>query len=282
LRVIMTKRLPSVVSAAAAGEESEVAGLLEPPSDDAIDKEFQDSLQQDNATENDTELTDLKQGLVDSFYGTQRGLRASSDTRAEINELVTQLEAKNPTPVPTEALTLLNGKWILAYTSNSELFPFLALGSLPLVKVGEISQTIDALAFTVENCVTFEGPLASTSLKAAASFEVRSPKRVQIKFEQGIIGTPQLTDSLDVPASVDVLGQTIDLKPIWGVLHPLQDAANSVARTISGQPPLKFPIQADRAQSWLLTTYLDEDLRISRGDGGSVFVLIKENSALLY
>ena len=56
----------------------------------------------------------LKKALVDSFYGTNRGLKATSETRAEIVELITQLEAKNPNPAPTDALTLLNGKWILA------------------------------------------------------------------------------------------------------------------------------------------------------------------------
>lgn len=61
-----------------------------------------------------TEIEVLKKQLVDSFYGTNLGLTASSETRAEVVELITQLEAKNPTPVPTEALSLLNGKWILA------------------------------------------------------------------------------------------------------------------------------------------------------------------------
>lgn len=61
-----------------------------------------------------TEIDNLKKALVDSFYGTDRGLNATSETRAEIFELITQLEAKNPTPAPTEALTLLNAKWILA------------------------------------------------------------------------------------------------------------------------------------------------------------------------
>lgn len=64
------------------------------------------------ATEPETE--NLKKALVGSFYGTNRGLKATSETRAEIVELITQLEAKNPTPAPTDALTLLNGKWILA------------------------------------------------------------------------------------------------------------------------------------------------------------------------
>ncbi|GMP75648.1 hypothetical protein CsSME_00032655 [Camellia sinensis var. sinensis] len=64
--------------------------------------------------EEPTEIDLLKKQLVDSFYGTDRGLRATSETRAEIVELITQLEAKNPTAAPTEALTMLNGKWILA------------------------------------------------------------------------------------------------------------------------------------------------------------------------
>ena len=61
-----------------------------------------------------SEIDKLKKALVTSFHGTNRGLSATSETRAKIIELITQLEAKNPTPAPTEALTLLNGKWILA------------------------------------------------------------------------------------------------------------------------------------------------------------------------
>ncbi|PIA36878.1 hypothetical protein AQUCO_03200088v1 [Aquilegia coerulea] len=126
-----------------------------------------------------TEVDVLKKALIDSLYGTDRGLKASSETRAEIIELITQLEAKNPTPAPTEALTLLNGKWILAYTSFVGLFPLLARGTLPLVKVEEISQTINSVDFSVQNSVTFSGPLATTSLSTNAKFEVRSPTRVQ-------------------------------------------------------------------------------------------------------
>ena len=199
-----------------------------------------------------SEIDRLKKALVTSFYGTNRGLSATSETRAEIIELITQLEAKNPTPAPTEALTLLNGKWILAYTS-----------------------------FAVQNIVQFAGPLATTSISTSAKFEVRSPKRVQIKFEEGIIGTPQLTDSIVIPENVEFLGQKIDFTPFKGLINSVQDTASSVAKTISRQPPLKFSFSNSNAESWLLTTYLDEELRISRGDGGSVYVLIKEGSSLL-
>ncbi|KAK9267876.1 hypothetical protein L1049_010313 [Liquidambar formosana] len=229
-----------------------------------------------------TEIDTLKKALVDSFYGTDRGLSATSETRAEIVELITQLEAKNPTAAPTEALPLLNGKWILAYTSFAGLFPLLSSGTLQyLVKVEEISQTIDSENFTVENCVQFSGPLATTSISTNAKFEVRSPKRVLIKLDEGIIGTPQLTDSIVLPEKVEFLGQSVDLTPFKGLITSVQDTASSVAKTISSQPPLKFSFPNSKTESWLLTTYLDEDLRISRGDAGSVFVLVKEGSSLL-
>lgn len=228
-----------------------------------------------------TEIDVLKKQLVDSFYGTNRGLSATSETRAEIVELITQLEAKNPTPAPTEALTLLNGKWILAYTSFLGLYPLLSRGRLPLVKVEEISQTIDSENFTVQNSVLFSGPLATTAITTNAKFEVRSPKRVQIKFDEGVIGTPQLTDNIVIPENVEVLGQKIDLSPFKGLITSVQDTASSVVKTISSQPPLKFSISNSNAESWLLTTYLDEELRISRGDGGSIFVLLKDGSSLL-
>ncbi|KAJ0434591.1 putative plastid-lipid-associated protein [Helianthus annuus] len=228
-----------------------------------------------------TEIDLLKKQLVDSFYGTNRGLSATSETRAEVVELITQLEAKNPTPAPTEALPLLNGKWILAYTSFLGLYPLLSRGSLPVVKVEEISQTIDSENFTVQNSVVFSGLGSTTAITTNAKFEVRSPKRVQIKFDEGIIGTPQLTDSIVLPENVEVLGQKFDLSPFKGLITSVQDTASNVAKTISNQPPLKFSISQTNAESWLLTTYLDEELRISRSDGGSVFVLLKEGSALL-
>ncbi|KVE22442.1 Plastid lipid-associated protein/fibrillin conserved domain-containing protein [Cynara cardunculus var. scolymus] len=76
-------------------------------------------------------------------------------------------------------------------------------------------------------------------------------------------------------------GQKIDLTPFKGLVTSVQDTASNVAKTISNQGPLKFSISQTNAESWLLTTYLDEELRISRGDGGSVFVLLKEGSPLL-
>lgn len=52
-----------------------------------------------------------------------------------------------------------------------------------------------------------------------------------------------------------------------------------VGSILSQSPDLSFPLpNSEQSQTWLLTTYLDEDTRITRGDGGSVFILVKDVS----
>ena len=42
-------------------------------------------------------------------------------------------------------------------------------------------------------------------------------------------------------------------------------------------PDLDFALpRSEKATTWLINTYIDEDTRIARGDGGSVFVMVKE------
>ena len=101
-----------------------------------------------------------------------------------------------------------------------------------------------------------------------------------MEFKEGVLQPPEINSSIELPENVDLFGQKINLFPVQQSLGPLQEAATNIGRIISGQPPLKVPIPGNRASSWLIITYLDEDLRISRGDGG-LFVLAKEGSPLL-
>lgn len=103
---------------------------------------------------------------------------------------------------------------------------------------------------------------------------------IQVQFKEGTFQPPDIKSSIDLPQDVEIFGQRINLSPVQQALSPLQEVAASISRTISGQQSLKVPIPGEQTQSWLLTTYLDEDFRISRGDGG-LFVLAKEGSPLL-
>ncbi len=45
---------------------------------------------------------------------------------------------------------------------------------------------------------------------------------------------------------------------------------------ISQGPELAVPLRSESTQTWTITTYIDADTRISRGDGGSVFIFTKQ------
>ncbi|GLU05375.1 hypothetical protein SLE2022_224770 [Rubroshorea leprosula] len=228
----------------------------------------------------DDKVGDLKRCLVDTVYGTELGFRAGPEVRGEVLELVNQLEALNPTPAPVEAPQLLDGNWVLLYTAFSELLPLLATGSIPFLKVESISQVIDSSNLTIVNSTTLSNPFATFSFSASAAFEVRSPTRIQVEFKEGTLKPPEIKPTVDLPEDIDVFGQKISLSPAQQSLRPVEDVVANISRAISGQPPLKLPIPGNRTKSWLLITYLDKDLRISRGDGG-LFVLVKEGSPLL-
>ncbi|XP_057518905.1 probable plastid-lipid-associated protein 3, chloroplastic [Amaranthus tricolor] len=244
-----------------------------PPSVDGVDRET-------NGSTRENKNWELKRCLIDSVYGSDFGFRASSEVRAEVSELVNQLEAANPFPNPTEVPGLLDGNWVLVYTAFSELLPLLAVGATPLLKVQQISQAIDTGSQTVENSTTLSSPFATFSFSATATFEVRSPSRVQVRFKEANFKPPEIKSRFDLPESVDIFGQSIGLSPVQQLLNPVQEAAASISRALYGLPSLKLPIPGERTASWLLFTYVDEDFRISRGDGG-LFVLVREGSSLL-
>lgn len=224
------------------------------------------------------DVQELKAQLLDSLYGVERGLQASAEVRAEIGELIGKLEANNPTPAPNQDVPLLSGTWTLIYTCNSELAPLLALGKLPGITVGDIQQIIFSNS-QVENKVNLNGPFLKTSFSTTASIDISSPKRLEISFLEGRIATPQLLRDVEFPDSIYVLGQYVDLTNLKNALHPVnaavKDAADQISDFARQSPDFKFQINGAKATSWLLTTFLDSDMRISRGDGGSIFVLVK-------
>lgn len=63
-------------------------------------------------TKEDEGREELKRCLVDTVYGSGLGLKASSEVRGEVVELVAQLEAANPMSAPVQAPEL-DGNWIL-------------------------------------------------------------------------------------------------------------------------------------------------------------------------
>lgn len=199
-----------------------------------------------------------KSELLALIAPTKLGNRTTAPEKAAILAAIARLEDRNPTPRPTEAAELLNGNWRLRYTTSGEL---LGLDRPPLIRLGDIYQCIRVGSAQVYNVARLNDrtPLLGNALgglvSVAARFEVVSPRRVQVRFRRLVIGLQTWVGYGDGAEGLDR----------W--LDRLDDPRRFAA--------IDATLNPDQQQGWLDVTYLDEDLRIGRGNGGSVFVLTR-------
>ncbi len=190
-----------------------------------------------------------KSTLMDVVAGTNRGLLVNERQQQAILAAIANLEDFNPTPRPLAASNLLEGNWRLLYTTSKAL---LNIDRLPFCKLGQIYQCIRVETNSVYNIAEIYGiPSLEGLVSVAAKFEPVSQRRVQVKFQRSIIG----------------------LQRLIGYTTP----GNFIQQIESGKKftAFDFPIQSEQQQGWLDITYIDDDLRIGRGNEGSVFVLSK-------
>ncbi|MEH2153782.1 PAP/fibrillin family protein [Nostoc sp.] len=190
-----------------------------------------------------------KAALMDAIALTNRGLLATEEQKQAILAAIANLEDFNPTPRPVEASNLLDGNWRLLYTTSKAL---LNLDRLPLCKLGQIYQCIRVETSSVYNIAEIYGlPYLEGLVSIAAKFEPVSGRRVQVKFERSIIGLQRL---IEYNSPVTFIQQI--------------EAGRKF-------PGIDIAVNSDKQQGWLDITYIDNDLRIGRGNEGSVFILSK-------
>lgn len=192
-----------------------------------------------------------KSTLIEIIVGTNRGLLANQQQQQAILAAIANLEDFNPTPRPLAATNLLEGNWRLLYTTSKAL---LKIDRLPFCKLGQIYQCIRVRSNSVYNIAEIYGiPSLEGLVSVVAKFEPVSERRVQVKFQRSIIGLQRL------------IGYTTPGNFIQQIESG--DFQNKLA--------FDFPIQSEQQQGWLDITYIDNNLRIARGNEGSVFVLTK-------
>ncbi|MBE9054704.1 PAP/fibrillin family protein [Sphaerospermopsis sp. LEGE 08334] len=190
-----------------------------------------------------------KNTLLDAIAGTNRGLLATETQKQAILAAIASLEDFNPTPRPMQASHLLEGDWRLLYTTSKAL---LNLDRFPLCKLGQIYQCIRVETNSVYNIAEIYGlPSLEGLVSVAAKFDPVSERRVKVKFQRSILGLQRL----------------IAYKSPATFIQQIESGKKFTA--------FDFAINSDQQQGWLDITYLDNDLRIGRGNEGSVFVLSK-------
>jgi hypothetical protein len=183
-----------------------------------------------------------------AIAGRNRGLAASDTDNTAILSAIARLEDRNPTPRPLEAPALLDGNWRLLYTTSREL---LNIDRFPFYNLGDIYQCIRLEDRKIYNIAQLQGlPYLDGLVSVAAQFTPTSPIRVSVKFQRFVVG----------------LQRAINYRNPNQFIEALESPQKFLA--------LDSQIQTDR-QGWLDITYLDETLRIGRGNVGSVFVLAK-------
>lgn len=190
-----------------------------------------------------------KAALLEAIAGTNRGILASESEKQAILAAIAQLEDRNPTPRPLEAIHLLDGNWRLIYTTSRGI---LGIDQFPLLKLGQVYQCIHAPEAKLYNIAEVSGvPFLEGIVAVVARFHRMTDRRVDVKFERSFIGLQRL----------------IDYQSPSYFIQQLESEKKFAA--------IDFQIKDRDQQGWLDVTYLDEDLRIGRGNEGSVFVLTK-------
>jgi len=191
-----------------------------------------------------------KTDLLELIAGKNRGLFVTEPQKQAILAAIAQLEDYNPTPRPVEATELLAGDWRLLYTTSRGI---LGLDQVPFLKLGDVYQSIHPTAAKLYNVAEVYGlPFLEGVVSVAASFVAVNERRVSVTFTRSLLGLQRL---IDYQSPQKLIQQLESDQKFWAI---------DVAITNPDQ------------RGWLDITYLDQDLRIGRGNEGSVFVLTKK------
>ncbi|MGD1902856.1 MAG: PAP/fibrillin family protein [Geitlerinemataceae cyanobacterium] len=189
-----------------------------------------------------------KDDLLRLLDGVRLGNSADREMQSAIQTAIARLEARNPTPKPLESPDL-EGNWRLLYTTSDEL---LSLDRLPVYSLRNIYQCVRAATRSIYNIAEIEGiPYLGGLVSVEARFEPVSDRRVDVIFQRFVGGLQTAVGYRDPDDWIAKLGQ--------------------VERFLA----LDFSLAGRDRRGWLDVTYLDETLRIGRGNVGSLFVLTK-------
>lgn len=247
-----------------------------------------------------------KRRLVQLCARTDRGKSATPEVAAEIESIVAALEAVNPTKDPAVNKELLTGKWSLLYTGASaedaakraELEG--AIGSA-LTEVsgssGNVAKKRDDDDDDAGSSSDGGGggggglgekekggdakPMGRTiSTFSGDAVDNRGNFQDIDAFKGEVLNRAELA-MFGVPLEVEIVASCtpVDPRATGGESRRLAVAFRKVRLTLGSLPTLTIPlgwVNGGRGpEGWLDTTYLDDDMRLGRGDKGSTFVTVR-------
>ena len=249
-------------------------------------------------------LDERKQLLIRLCANTDRGKNASPETAALIETQVRALEAANATRDPATSAKI-SGKWALIYTGASA-----ADAASRAAKEGVIGSALTEVTGSSGNASPIKADastgnarlariLQSGASGAAAPGETNAPlgRRIGTVDAKGVVENLGNFQDIDLAnglvrnrAELKFLGQPVEITieascaPVPAPEFGDEDVRLAVAFRevrveIGSLPPLVAPLgwinDGKGPEGWLDTTYLDDDMRLGRGDKGSTFVTVR-------
>ena len=217
-------------------------------------------------------LANEEQQLLEAISNTGNGKDADIETQVKVLKLVRSLETK-ATPSQTllsnpQESKQLDGEWYLQYTAPSQIDADLTDNKWQAVDAAE-EKNIETRQFGKAGSVSGGGiPVDASSSRALQVFDIAQSRVMnEIKTGFGLItvgGTFRQSTSVPTRAVVSFdtaklaldIGPTIDI----GFLFDIRAALKG----------------GDKESGWLETTYLSNDMRIGRGNKGSLFILTRD------
>ena len=218
-------------------------------------------------------LVNEEQQLLQAISNTGNGKDADIETQVRVLKLVRSLETQ-AAPSPTllsnpQESKQLDGEWYLQYTAPSQIDE--QEDKWEAVDAGE-GKDIETRQFGKAGSVSGGWiPVDASSSSALQVFDIAQSRVMnEIKTGFGLItvgGTFRQSTSVPTRAVVSFdtaklaldIGPTIDIGFLFDIRAALKNG--------------------DKESGWLETTYLSNDMRIGRGNKGSMFILTRDRDA---
>jgi PAP_fibrillin len=231
-----------------------------------------------------------KLAILNAIEPTNNGKTATIEQQSTILQLVRTLETLAPPPtdlfLSQQSLSQLNGTWFLQYTSPSQIGKDEGTSNDDSVEednnnenwepiyANEGESNIETKRFQAKGSISAGGIQVDTSNKPVLQIINVDQKTVMndVEFDWGhIIAGGSFKQSNVVPNRAVVAFDTASIR--FGSTPEQQQLFRIELGFIF---EIISKVRNSRDNGWLETTYLDSNMRIGRGNKGTMFVLTKD------
>lgn len=228
---------------------------------------------QPKGTKTDISREYLEKELIKSISNTEYGKSATISKQIDVLDQVSTLETEFPAPALKDVLEdgTIAGTWYLQYTAPSELDGIEGDEAKSTWEIKDAEENITTKRFEAKGSVSAAGIDVDVSNKPPKQIFDLTEKMVynEVVLPKAFVrvgGTFRLSEKNKKRAVVSFNLCTIDLNFIKLDLGFLFGVAGF--------------FRGSTENGWLETTYLSENVRIGRGNKGSMFVLTRDEGAV--